>query len=423
MNIYKSSVGKWFLLFSVVPIIIICSVLGRFSSDAIYKVKLNSTRQSLEGCAKELVYTYELLSDDGVGIRKVNGEFYSGTTKITGDYSILDRMKEQTGVEFSLFYMDTRILTTIMGTDGNRYINTKAREVWSNYVQFGEIYFDDNIPVDDKAYFGCYVPIHSSENVIVGMGFAGVLRDDILTTISKTRFNIVLIGILLSVCFILISILVTRRILQVLNTIMSYLREIDEGNFDHTIDEKVVKRQDEYGSMSRTLIKLNDSLQALVLRDGLTDLYNRRAAMKYLEQYMAFANRVDGMPFTFVIGDIDFFKKVNDTYGHNCGDVVLKMVAGIINEIDDDKGFVARWGGEEFVMALRCEKDEALKIVEDIAQKIKSRVVEYDGKLVSVTMTFGLSQYKAPEKLDILISRADRLLYKGKEEGRDRIKY
>jgi diguanylate cyclase (GGDEF)-like protein len=187
------------------------------------------------------------------------------------------------------------------------------------------------------------------------------------------------------------------------------------------MDVKLTKRKDEYGVMSRSFVKMNNSLVSLILRDGLTELYNRRAAMKRLEQFMVNANSVGGGTFTFAICDIDFFKKVNDTYGHNCGDLVLKMVSEKLRAVEEDQDFVARWGGEEFIIVLNGRMKDNLVTINSVADSIRNSSVTYDGKVVSVTMTFGVTEYHVPEQLDNMISRADSLLYQGKEGGRNRV--
>lgn len=421
MRFYKSSVGKYFMIFAIVPVFIISIIMTIVSTNIIYRIKVDDTREMLRGAARELVYSYELLAVDNIGFRNVNGVIFAGDVQVTDDYSIVDRIKEFTGADISLFYMDTRIVTTLLNDDGSRYIETKASDIWNNYVQFGNDYFDKNILINGDEYFGYYIPVRSTENVIIGMGFAGIRSADLSAAIEKLNMVAICLCMVLCCIFLIICIIVSKRLLKIQNGIMEYLIEIDKGNFEHSMEAKVYNRQDEYGIMGRYLVKLNDSLQKLIQRDVLTGLYNRRAAMKNLEHYVAEANRVHGELFTFVIGDIDFFKKVNDTYGHSCGDIVLKSVADILNSIPDGEGFSARWGGEEFVMVFKGRLRENISKLEKIADRIRNTCIEYDGRKINVTMTFGAVEYKPPGKLDLMISNADVLLYKGKEGGRNTI--
>jgi diguanylate cyclase (GGDEF)-like protein len=331
-------------------------------------------------------------------------------------------MKGYSGNELSVFYQDNRILTTILRADGERYINTKASEVWATVVN-DEDYFSDDIVINGEHYFGYYAPIHDSSGNVIGMGFAGVPGVELKALLKKTYRICILICVVLCVAAVLLCSLASGHFLGIQKKIVTYLKEIDEGQYEHAMDKKLITRNDEYGVMSRLFVKMNDSLVSLILRDGLTELYNRRAAMKRLEQFMMSANSVGGETFTFTICDIDFFKRVNDTYGHNCGDLVLKMVSEKLRAAEDDTDFVARWGGEEFIIVLKGKVKDNIATINSVADSIRESVVTYDGKEVRVTMTFGVTEYHVPEKLDNVISRADSLLYQGKEGGRNRVVY
>lgn len=421
MKFYKSFVGRCFILFAIIPLLLVGIIVTYVSTKTVYNVKVSDTKERLKGAAKELVYSYELLAQGQSGFEKIDNILYAGDYVITGDYSIVDRLKSYTGIDMSLFYKDTRVVTTLLNRNGGRYVNTTNSEVWNNYGCYGKEYFDEAIVIDGTEYFGYYVPVTSDQGEFIGMGFAGIPSNDIRQTIRRLNVVTIVVCCVLCVACLILCILVTNRLLNMQNSLMSYLEEIDSGDFDHSMSNDLCKRKDEYGIMSRYFVKLNDSLQSLIQRDGLTGLYNRRAAVKNLEGYIAAANTADGKSFTVAMGDIDFFKRVNDTYGHNCGDEILKMVSSIIGDISYEEGFAARWGGEEFIIVYKSDKDSALKKLEAIVDRIRSTAIVYDKNTVNVTMTFGLSEYIPPRELDWVISNADALLYKGKESGRNRI--
>lgn len=168
------------------------------------------------------------------------------------------------------------------------------------------------------------------------------------------------------------------------------------------------------------LVAYNEQLREQASTDSLTKLYNRRKAMEYLsglsKDFML--NR----GFSICICDIDYFKRINDNYGHDFGDIVLREVAGIIKEEMKDRGLVARWGGEEFLLIFSKDNgDEAFIILEKIRWKIKKYHFDEKDKNVNVTMTFGLAEYDFANGIDFTIKEADKKLYIGKEAGRDRI--
>ncbi len=168
------------------------------------------------------------------------------------------------------------------------------------------------------------------------------------------------------------------------------------------------------------LVDYNVLLKQEANTDILTGLYNRRRAMEYMEELTG--RQGDYTGFCLCICDIDFFKKVNDTYGHDCGDEVLKAISKIFKEEMHGGNFVARWGGEEFLLLFpSCNGDEAYAKVEKIRKRIKEMRVKNKNEEVSITMTFGLTEYNYIGGLAVTIKEADKKLYMGKQSGRDKI--
>ena len=173
--------------------------------------------------------------------------------------------------------------------------------------------------------------------------------------------------------------------------------------------------------MEKKLIEYNKRLQDKANTDPLTGLNNRGMAMEYLQE---FVKKADQMMAGICICDIDHFKHVNDTYGHDAGDLVLKAVANALRSTVGDKGFVARWGGEEFFIAFPdMNGDEAVDVLYKVQSRIRKILVETDGHNISVTMTYGLTEYDKEKTLTENLKEADSKLYAGKQSGRDKIVY
>lgn len=179
------------------------------------------------------------------------------------------------------------------------------------------------------------------------------------------------------------------------------------------------------------LVDYNTQLEKQANTDMLTGLYNRRKALEYMESLVEkrkspgyIGGHKDYSGFSICICDIDFFKKVNDNFGHDAGDEVLKGISSIFAEEMNEKTFAARWGGEEFLLLFPgCNGDNAYMELEKIRRKIKDMRIKKDDTEIKVTMTFGLTEYDYNSDLDIAIKEADKKLYLGKEQGRDRIIY
>lgn len=174
-------------------------------------------------------------------------------------------------------------------------------------------------------------------------------------------------------------------------------------------------------NISNGLERQNRRLNELANYDPLTGLLLRRALLEQLEKSVE-TKKLYGKDYAVCIGDIDFFKKFNDSYGHDCGDMVLKSVASTIRKGVRECDYVCRWGGEEILILFpNTTSYEAAKIIERIRKDIQGMTQEYKGQEVKVTMTFGVSSSEKHIMSNEIIETADKLLYQGKESGRNRV--
>lgn len=154
--------------------------------------------------------------------------------------------------------------------------------------------------------------------------------------------------------------------------------------------------------------------------DYLTGLKNRRGFFDYYEQKIV--PIFDTAKSSIIIGDIDFFKKVNDTYGHNAGDAVLIFVADMMQKYTEKKGEVFRWGGEEFLILLpKCPLEEARLLAEQIRQNVEKSECRTQNECIKVTMSFGVKELETNKTLEENIGKVDEKLYEAKTSGRNRV--
>lgn len=153
--------------------------------------------------------------------------------------------------------------------------------------------------------------------------------------------------------------------------------------------------------------------------DTLTRIPNRLAYDEWISQEHERFEKYD-TPFVLMVWDVDFFKRVNDEFGHQAGDKVLRIVAQMLSENIRDADFVARYGGEEFVIVLPgTTQAAAMKISENIRLAIESCAFHFRDKPVKVTASAGVCEIKTNETVDSLFERADKALYKAKSSGRN----
>ena len=152
------------------------------------------------------------------------------------------------------------------------------------------------------------------------------------------------------------------------------------------------------------------------LHDKLTGMHNRYYMNDYLERR---ARRGGGW---LAIADIDNFKQINDQYGHNCGDYVLKTVAELIQNIGADTE-VCRWGGEEFLLVgdSKSDIDSAVRRLNDLRQRVSDYRFEYNGTVLNLTVTIGAASGQPNDSVEKWVNRADIKLYEGKTTGKNKV--
>lgn len=174
-------------------------------------------------------------------------------------------------------------------------------------------------------------------------------------------------------------------------------------------------------SEKHNLIKDMEELKVLAMIDQLTGLPNRRNIDMHMFTKMNEFSRF-GVPFGVAFIDIDYFKNFNDTYGHDLGDEVLKMVAKTLGNNLRNSDFVGRWGGEEFIAIFQNMNKEKLRVVsEKIRSLVENSLLRKKEDSLKVTISIGATISVGNDTIDEIIKRADQLLYKSKSEGRNRV--
>lgn len=168
----------------------------------------------------------------------------------------------------------------------------------------------------------------------------------------------------------------------------------------------------------RHVLKQNGLLNALSQTDPLTGLYNRRVVMERISSEVQKYNRYE-TPLSILFMDVDHFKNINDSYGHDKGDRVLKLIGSLMHQHTRDTDVCVRWGGEEFmILAINTDLENSLKL----AEHFRSIIENFDFHLgITVTVSIGVSAMQKGQEKEELIKAADKALYAAKAGGRNRI--
>ncbi len=385
----------------MLPLFALTLVLCIYFIYSIYGLSKYSNRESLDMAAKSAIYALSVSSQN------ISPEFNADDIGKLNGY--LKELKNSTSNDYNLYLGEQKIVTT---NPSQIFKYPKAEN-----LENGDIFFN-NVPYDGK---NCCVYIKPFDMLSNSCKIEVINTDN--NSFSTFTKNIKKIFIVIAIAFIPILFFVfsfLRKLGKNIMEIRNYSNALAIEEFDIVFSDEILSRGDELQSIANDMTGMKERLQAVIEKDLLTQIYNRRAGEKRLSKYKE-EYKKNGTVFSFAIGDIDFFKKVNDTYGHEAGDEVLKMIAKIIDKNMKKYGFAARWGGEEFMLVFHGKTDaEAASLLEKILDEIRASQTNYQGQIIKVTMTFGVVEYRG-EELEKTFRKADHKLYIGKERGRNRV--
>ena len=249
--------------------------------------------------------------------------------------------------------------------------------------------------------------------------------DRAASEVEEVVTNAALVIAALGACTIFLGLvagLLVNDVLRHLAYAVGHARRIAAGDLDKVIK---VKRRDEPGQLLAALetmrVELKEqqsALERLATTDSLTGLPNRRRLEEASKLYMSRVKR-HGEKLSVVIIDVDKFKSVNDTHGHQVGDLVLSGVAEVLDGAVRESDFVGRCGGEEFMVLCPATR---LADAQVVAEKLRTAIAAHDFPVVGQkTASFGVAELAYGETLDQAVERADGALYRAKENGRNRV--
>ena len=276
------------------------------------------------------------------------------------------------------------------------------------------------------------IAYYSKINKLGWLIITSVNKSDIINPIIMQIFLVTFIVAVISI-FLgwILSKLMTRQFVEPLIKIEKRIKSIIEGNSEKLTDYKYP--ENEIGLMAKyieqltetelynknlELQKMNEELKRLSSTDQLTKLFNRRKMHEELDKEYKRASRYKN-PFSIIMFDIDFFKKINDTFGHQAGDAVLSELSHLVKKIIRATDVASRWGGEEFLIL--CPETN-LNQASILAEKIRSNVENYNFPVdKTVTVSIGVSEFRKDSSIENIIEQADERLYKAKNSGRNKV--
>lgn len=333
------------------------------------------------------------------------------------DSSMLYSIKREALIDASIFWEDFRVISTAENEEGVSAVGYKADEDVVNIVlREGNDYFKKKILINEREYMGFYTPLKNEDGSIVGM-IASIIP---VYSIYQDIENMILFFLVFIILLIIITTTITSRFSSALvwdiESIKHYLESISNGNLLTSLNKQIINRRDELGEIGLYAAKMRNDLKVMIELDSLTTLYNRRTCHMQIGRLIE-----QKKSFTIVMCDIDYFKRINDNYGHACGDYILIKISEMMKKSVGEKGIASRWGGEEFLLVYEYDFETVKEKVQKLMEEIRDYIFEYEGQEIHVTMTFGLKEMKKDVPYEKIINAADNNLYEGKQQGRNRM--
>lgn len=258
-----------------IPILLVTIIGICLGANKQNELSGNLVKREVSGIAKSLREAYMETGDKGAF--SMDGEtLKKGSETLSGNYELIDNLKKQQDVELSLFYGDTRILTTLTDESGKREINTKISDSVYKELQNGNDYYSDELELFGKPYSGYYVPLYQpGTDEIVGSIFCGRSQEQVKEGLRSTVFSMAAGMLGVFVAAFIIVLLMILRIVKSLNHAVENLDQVAKGTLNMEMKPQLLNRSDEVGDMTRAIQSLIHSL-----RDIITDIIDSSHALQ-----------------------------------------------------------------------------------------------------------------------------------------------
>ncbi|EKN69357.1 diguanylate cyclase/phosphodiesterase [Neobacillus bataviensis LMG 21833] len=367
-----------------------------------------------------------------------------GPWKVIQDFTKVDGILELTVFNPKNFGKKEEVVHL----NGNKYIRISAQPIWYGKYNYQNYTTDANLvkkaittkknqsykdTMNGKMIMKTFVPIFSKNDqpFVIGLVYNyGLIQAEL---VHELKVHI-LLSIAIMLIVLIVSFLFSRSITQPIGYIVEHVNEIAQGNFGKKLK---LKRKDELGLLTENVNAMSNHLRSYVedlnqskelieyqaYHDPLTGLLNRRYFQEKLRQIIDRANKT-GETVSVIFIDLDRFKQVNDSFGHNKGDEILKIVSGRIKDClpADDNTIITRQGGDEFIILLKnYNLDKTKAAAETIVNHLK-KPYSLNGKEIYLSASCGISIYPDHTKnMDTLIIYSDLAMYAAKKTGGNKV--
>lgn len=259
------NIKKKILAITISPVLILGIVSMLFIVTMVKNSLLDEIEDALKGTAAATLAAYD--QNTGDYIQSTNGDIWKGSYNVSKSESLVDRIKSNAGMDVTFFYVDKRIMTSAVDTNGERILGSTAGEkIVEKVLKGGEEYFSHAVSIDGTLNYGYFMPVYQndSDNQIIGMVFVGTDKHAKDAVINKIIGSIATaVGVIMLIC-IAVSVKLAAGMSKNIKSSVELVGKIAEGDLNVWVDDKLLKKKDEIGELSRVTITFRDAMQSTI---------------------------------------------------------------------------------------------------------------------------------------------------------------
>lgn len=285
------NIKKKILMIAIGPVLMLGVISIFFISTQVRKAVTSEIEEALKGTAAATLAAYD--QNAGDYIQSTNGDIWKGSYNISKSESLVDKIKSNSGMDVTFFYGDERIMTSAKDANGDRVLGSRAGDkIVEKVLKGGEEYFSSAVSIEGELNYGYFMPVHqnNSDNQIIGMIFVGTNLKEKEAVVKRILSSICSSVIVVMLICIAVGIRLTGSMSRNIKTSIQMVGRLAEGNLDVWVDDKLLKKKDEIGELSRVTITLRDTMRSTIKE--ITD--NAKALLEASQLLGTAADNTDG---------------------------------------------------------------------------------------------------------------------------------
>lgn len=259
------NIKKKILMIAVGPVLMLGVISIFFISTQVRKAVTSEIEEALKGTAAATLAAYD--QNAGDYIQSTNGDIWKGSYNISKSESLVDKIKSNSGMDVTFFYGDERIMTSAKDANGDRVLGSRAGDkIVEKVLKGGEEYFSSAVSIEGELNYGYFMPVHqnNSDNQIIGMIFVGTNLKEKEAVVKRILSSICSSVIVVMLICIAVGIRLAGSMSRNIRKSIQVVGRLAEGNLDVWVDDKLLKKKDEIGELSRVTITLRDTMRSTI---------------------------------------------------------------------------------------------------------------------------------------------------------------